>query len=267
MHPIIDKTVSRFRRGADNWLLERQTVGIRIYAAVRAVWNITLIEHAGVTAFSLWLISIASAALCACDSSIAWLGLTALCVAGYGTILLRSQAARRQLEDLVLWLAHKALVVLKMPFGRSSSPEAHEYVYRFHGLRRSSHGAWQGSCKCGWNSKPRPEDHVIHDEYREHISRELGRKARYTAPVLCGNCSYRGPVKQFVGMPVSDAGCPRCGQNCLTAPEPREQHTHPRSDCTPELTVGDSASDLADRLLNDGREQEYVSRMTRRLPG
>jgi hypothetical protein len=257
MHSIIDRTVSRFRRGADNWLLERQTFGIRTYAAARAVWNITLIEHAGVTAFSLWLISIASAALCACDGSIAWLGLTAVCVAGYGTILLRSPAARRQLEDLVSRLAHKVLAGLKMPFGGpSSQPASHKYEYRCYGRSYTSDGAWQGSCKCGWTSRPRREARLVHDEYREHISRELGLNARYTAPAVCGNCSYRGPVKQWVGMPVSDANCPRCGQNCLTAPEPREQPTHPRSGRTPEVTVGDSASDLADRLLNDGREQE-----------
>jgi hypothetical protein len=109
---------------------------------------------------------------------------------------------------------------LKMSFRRSfSRPAAHEYVYRWHGeVRHLNDDLWHGSCKCGWRSKPRRQADLVHDEYREHVSRELGRKARYSAQVVCGNCSYRGTVKQFVGMHISHADCPRCQRGCLKAP-------------------------------------------------
>jgi hypothetical protein len=86
----------------------------------------------------------------------------------------------------------------------------HSYSYRCCGSTRSHPGAWQGRCECGWASKARREAPLVHEEYRQHIIDELGHEIRYEARVLCGNCSYDGPVRLLVGMPVCTGHCPRC---------------------------------------------------------
>ena len=184
---------------------------------------------------------------------------------------MRSKAARTQIENAFALLVAKrdeaireALLALKHALGSSSLPTAHSYSYRFHGLRYSRRGVWHGRCKCGWTSKPQREAQLVHDEYGVHVTQDLGRKACYTTPVVCGNCSYRGKVKPFVGMGVSHVNCPRCGRSSLKAAKSRMPiHLYWHNQRRPEVMLDELPSEIIDRLLGGRNEQDYYIRCAR----
>jgi Zn ribbon nucleic-acid-binding protein len=154
----------------------------------------------------LWVGSLAAGALAGWESSLVWLVVAGVCVGAYTSILRRWKPAWMQ-SEYALELAEVKV-----------NPAGHKYVYSVHGPE-----GCRGRCKCGWTGGTQEEAEAAHDEYREHVTQQLGHKARYSAAVVCGNCSYRGTVKPFVGMYVHHVDCPRCGLGRLEPSASREQ--------------------------------------------
>jgi hypothetical protein len=242
----INSIISGATRRLSTWRLLGRTRAVESRRAACEVWRVAQTNGAGTTVCSLWLISVAAEALYRYQGSIAWLALAAVCLLGYGTILIRSQAARTQLDDALTWLVakrnaatHRALRALKTCWS---------WLRCVYSRRCSSDGPLHGVCSCGWQSKPQTQARRILEEHREHVSRD-----------------HRATAAALTIMGVSHVDCPRCGPSSLKAAGNR----NPIPVIEVELSNGDlySPSEAADRHLSGGLEQEYFSRMARRLPG